>query len=565
MSGFEDWAKGKFGFAPPPRRPAPQDGDALLAQAVLALTACLTELTEAATEFAKQGVLGGHVEEGFIDEELQRVSQVCQQVSFDAEKMNPKWNKVYGKGNTHWLGPLSDGRSRGGRPYFCPDGWVRFALNLCPDSEFEAKFKDYAFAYHGTAGKNVGPILASGFMGAAYAQGDVYMSPSIEYCSHPRYAKPTWNPEIRKYVQCVLQCRVRYGKVGTVQPETLCHGAFNLTHHKHKQIDKNFSNSELEWLFKTEIQGPGQRYYVKDAIVCTGIMLRLTDKDPNDCSFWWSGSQPKNALTVVPNQVCDKSLWPCQQIKVLKPCTKNLDVTTMLARGGLNIQFDTVYEGSAHIAPSPFGEGGMRVASYAKWGDKYYVVKRFNKEVDQVMQDLCMNTREGVEKDIRCQVLAGALSKKFNSALRRAISNFTYDIEYVEPLLIQIAGREYAYAEEMMQGEFEKYNSNNGWINPDKSATGYLAAAFCHWSLEETAREAMVCDIQGCNIVWTDPQIHTKRVSHHDELFKRFGFGNHGLAGMLRFSQTHKCNGVCKALGLSTLTRETLKASVGRA
>eukprot|EP00438_Fugacium_kawagutii_P032386 Skav234889 [mRNA] locus=scaffold840:575350:576030:- [translate_table: standard] len=92
-----------------------------------------------------------------------------------------------------------------------------------------------------------------------------------------------------------------------------------------------------------------------------------------------------------------------------------------------------------------------------------------------------------------------------------------------------------------MQGEYKKWNGNNGWL--DDSVGGLMAAAFSHFSHAATAGQAMVVDIQGVNgWCFTDPQVHsTDR--------KAFGAGNLGESGMTRFYLTHQCNTYCQILG----------------
>ena len=167
--------------------------------------------------------------DAILGDQHARLSQLCAQIQLNEDKFNPRWNKSYGKGrsNTFWSGGLKDGQSRGGVPYFCPSGWVRFALKVCDDAEFGERFKEWGYLYHGTNGKYVGSILASGLRGSTglcFCGSDesaVYMSPSIEYCGHPRYGRIQYNPETRRYVQVVLQCRVRPGAYREV-PGFLC-------------------------------------------------------------------------------------------------------------------------------------------------------------------------------------------------------------------------------------------------------------------------------------------------------------------------------------------------------
>ena len=53
----------------------------------------------------------------------------------------------------------------------------------------------------------------------------------------------------------------------------------------------------------------------------------------------------------------------------------------------------------------------------------------------------------------------------------------------------------------------------------------------------------MIVDLQGVNGVLTDPQIHCID-------YTRFGKGNLGYEGILKFFFSHKCNQFCKDLGL---------------
>ena len=55
--------------------------------------------------------------------------------------------------------------------------------------------------------------------------------------------------------------------------------------------------------------------------------------------------------------------------------------------------------------------------------------------------------------------------------------------------------------------------------------------------------------ILGVDDFYTDPQIHSI-----DE--KGFGIGNLGEIGFRKFFETHKCNSVCVALGLSPVLQK---------
>jgi hypothetical protein len=62
------------------------------------------------------------------------------------------------------------------------------------NEKFAETYKDWPVAYHGTSSKAIFSIFANGFKsfpGCWIASNEkaVYLTPSIVYASHPRYAK----------------------------------------------------------------------------------------------------------------------------------------------------------------------------------------------------------------------------------------------------------------------------------------------------------------------------------------------------------------------------------------
>ncbi|CAF3748520.1 unnamed protein product [Rotaria sp. Silwood1] len=194
----------------------------------------------------------------------------------------PRWNRVYSCGpeGTYWTGSLN----RAGKPYYCPVGWTRFAIKVTKtQEEFDQLYGDYHVAYHGTKSAVASDILNNGLQGSegCYREGlNIYLSPSIEYSAHPRYATPWQQKETGKYYQMVLQCRVnpRLVEVGLIESETLL--AKNA---KTFQIDPNFSNDELEWIL------PADKPVGRHDLICYGLMIRITYDDPVSLpsSKWW--------------------------------------------------------------------------------------------------------------------------------------------------------------------------------------------------------------------------------------------------------------------------------------
>jgi hypothetical protein len=195
----------------------------------------------------------------------------------------PTWNRVYSdeSGGTYWTGSLD----RAGKPYYCPVGWTRFAIKVTEtQEEFDQLYSDYHVAYHGTKNAVASDILNKGFEGhdgGCYREGlNIYLSPSIEYAGHSRYAEPWKRSETDKYYQMVLQCRVnpRIVRPDLIKPETLL--AKNA---QDVQIDPNFNNNELEWIL------PADEPVRRRDLVCYGLMVRVTCSHPADLptSKWW--------------------------------------------------------------------------------------------------------------------------------------------------------------------------------------------------------------------------------------------------------------------------------------
>jgi len=213
------------------------------------------------------------------------IVKICGPLQFTKENLNTTWNKSYGEGNggIYWNGDLDDGRSRGNMPYYCPNGWVRLSLNVCSDNNFDKKYSDWGYLYHGTQEKFVGSILTSGLRGSkgicycGSEENAVYFPPSIEYSGHPRYSSIEYNPETRKWIQLVLQCRVNPMHILKIRRETMYCKEFGI------KVDKNVSNNTLEVLIKPSTFQPKTGHkFLRDAAVCTGVMMRVSDKHPLD-------------------------------------------------------------------------------------------------------------------------------------------------------------------------------------------------------------------------------------------------------------------------------------------
>eukprot|EP01012_Entosiphon_sulcatum_P056873 TRINITY_DN80583_c0_g1_i1.p2 TRINITY_DN80583_c0_g1~~TRINITY_DN80583_c0_g1_i1.p2 ORF type:complete len:246 (+),score=37.14 TRINITY_DN80583_c0_g1_i1:27-740(+) len=98
-------------------------------------------------------------------------------------------------------------------------------------------------------------------------------------------------------------------------------------------------------------------------------------------------------------------------------------------------------------------------------------------------------------------------------------------------------GQPYFVVEPFLPGTYIKHSNNCGYTS-DRD----VPQAFSHFSHHKSDGKLLVCDIQGVEDIYTDPQVHS--------LDERFGNGDLGSLGMHHFFETHKCNKICQQLGL---------------
>ncbi|TMW61866.1 hypothetical protein Poli38472_010929 [Pythium oligandrum] len=107
--------------------------------------------------------------------------------------------------------------------------------------------------------------------------------------------------------------------------------------------------------------------------------------------------------------------------------------------------------------------------------------------------------------------------------------------------------------EEYLPGAYVKYSNNNGFVGKETSTTEERERntphAFSHFTFVASDYRLMVVDIQGVNDSYTDPQIHTADG-------RGFGAGNLGTFGMEKFLESHRCNEVCRWLGLKSINKQ---------
>uniref|UniRef100_A0A1D1XXZ1 Alpha-protein kinase vwkA n=1 Tax=Anthurium amnicola TaxID=1678845 RepID=A0A1D1XXZ1_9ARAE len=195
------------------------------------------------------------------------------------------------------------------------------------------------------------------------------------------------------------------------------------------------------------------------------------------------------------------------------------------------------------ISKDPFSAGAERYAYFGLQTDKEPHRKVVMKEYLSLGQT---NPIEKYLEAVEVSTVAYYLSAKFNLATKRMDVKRVYflDAELLR-CTIDFKTQYYTVEPRLAGAEFKRFNVNSGVIVEHRPTL----EAFAHFTYEHSKKYLVVYDLQGIELsdrfFLTDPAIHCV-----DPL--RFGKTNLGHKGINDcFMANHKCNEVCKMLGLS--------------
>lgn len=206
------------------------------------------------------------------------------------------------------------------------------------------------------------------------------------------------------------------------------------------------------------------------------------------------------------------------------------------------------------ISDAPFSEGAMRYAFYLKdlTLDQNMVGKLYKNIIKKEY------TLPHLSKDILTIVICQHIAYDFNSRILDIVPDTRLLINFVNAYIYELINyssnpnvlnrelnhhQQYILVENYIDGDYNKYNNNAGWINDNLNETSLIAQTFSHFSWQITRGYLMIVDLQGVNGILTDPQIHCL-----DN--KKFGKGNLGYIGIMKFFMSHICNEYCRKLNL---------------
>ena len=213
-------------------------------------------------------------------------------------------------------------------------------------------------------------------------------------------------------------------------------------------------------------------------------------------------------------------------------------------------------ERRVQLSQNPFAQGGIRnVFSMTEQRgrglglcDKQLVAKESRHEVSYA-ERLSFHKETSI-----CQTRAAELARSFNRKVRNCGVKGAemWSIEFLRTDVYRLVdsdapgGFRYLAVEPRLEGNYEKYNSNNGFVLKGTGAKFEIPQAFSHFTFEETSGKEMVVDIQGSSTKssyrYTDPQLHSRDC--------QYGRADRGTKGFTDFFASHTCNGICRALKL---------------
>eukprot|EP01083_Nonionella_stella_P153837 494773_1 len=216
--------------------------------------------------------------------------------------------------------------------------------------------------------------------------------------------------------------------------------------------------------------------------------------------------------------------------------------------GGLLVTFN----------PHPFAEGSTKQSHEAIYDNEAPSEKYGRKAVVKKLKNGIHKSKLTIKHEMNTDIKIHKISAEYASMWNSARPN-TKPINVQIPYLTQIdktnrwlsllgmnrrkhkhVDGEYITVEDHLDGSFEKFNSNTGWVKRNESSLN----AFSHWSYHHSNGKYLICDLQGVDsdngsYELTDPVVMSEDT--------KFGTCDLGVVGISNWFYHHSCNEYCDA------------------
>lgn len=234
----------------------------------------------------------------------------------------------------------------------------------------------------------------------------------------------------------------------------------------------------------------------------------------------------------------------------------------------LNVQTNKYGEWDCHLDTSSTFNGSFRQVFLLK------VYDNINKEIyhkyvaKTPLSKPYYSSKEEIIEEWKGSLIAREMAKSFKEEIfEKCKEKAEFEIMFNDVFILKDISEDYYYAcEKLIDGPFVKYNNNLGWVaefpkEKDETETkrefesfNKVAQAFSHYTFQKSGGYLMVCDLQGCIQILTDPLVLTKSSSETSS--------DTGSIGIIAFFLNHKCNHICKQLGLTEMSKEGVDDAV---
>eukprot|EP00494_Astrolonche_serrata_P025963 UN26224 len=146
----------------------------------------------------------------------------------------------------------------------------------------------------------------------------------------------------------------------------------------------------------------------------------------------------------------------------------------------------------------PFAKGNLRFCCHLKivGQEGTYVAKMSSNPRDTIERSIYF-------RDCEMQEISRHYAEEYNK----------YDppkkVQFLSTWILRLKDREYeplCSMEQYLKGHYQKWLSNYYYADVERNTPH----AFAHFSFEASGRNLIVCDIQGVQDIYTDPQVHSK-------------------------------------------------------